>query len=82
MGTSADYRTDVEQAQRFVPLIREGHANTLVELALRFAVSHPAISTVLVGFSDTAQLEAAAVAIERGPLPPATLQRIGQVLSK
>jgi aryl-alcohol dehydrogenase-like predicted oxidoreductase len=38
-------------------------------MAIRFALSHPDVSTVLVGYSDVAQLEAALHAVEQGPLP-------------
>ena len=44
MGTSADYRDDVEQAHRLAPLVTEGHVQSLTELALRFAITNPAIS--------------------------------------
>ena len=40
----------------------------LAETALRFALSNPQIATVLVGFSDIAQIEAAAAAAMAGPL--------------
>jgi len=42
---------------------------TLPELALRFTLSEPAIAVSLIGTSDSAHLEAACVAIEKGPLP-------------
>ncbi|WP_423607026.1 aldo/keto reductase [Sphingomonas sp. MS122] len=40
----------------------------LPEVALRFALSHPAVTTVAVGMRTCAQLEANLAAIERGPL--------------
>lgn len=40
----------------------------LPDIALRFALSHPAIATVAVGMRTRAQLEANLAAIERGPL--------------
>ena len=82
MGSGTDYRSDVERAKRLLPLVNEGHVATLAEAALRFAISHPAISTALVGFSDLAQVEQAAAAVEGGPLPPVTLHRIGQLLAR
>lgn len=80
MGSGADYASDVERAMQLLPLVSEGHAATLAEAAVRFAISHPAVSTALVGFSDLAQVEAAAAAVEKGPLPPATLARIAELL--
>jgi aryl-alcohol dehydrogenase-like predicted oxidoreductase len=47
-----------------------------LELAVRFALSKPGISTVLVGFSDTAQLEEALRWAERGPLPDDAVRRV------
>jgi aryl-alcohol dehydrogenase-like predicted oxidoreductase len=80
MGSGADYRSDVERAKLLLPLVSEGHVATLAEAALRFAISDAAVSTALVGFSEITQVEVAAAAIERGPLPQATLDRIGQLL--
>lgn len=80
MGTSADYRGDIEQARCLLPLVSEGHVASLPEAALRFAISHPAISLALVGFSDLAQVEEAVHAESKGPLPPATLDRIAELL--
>ncbi|MCW4462903.1 aldo/keto reductase [Sphingomonas sp. BT-65] len=41
----------------------------LSEIALRFALSHPAVTTVAVGMRTRAQLDANLTAIEGGPLP-------------
>src|SRR5262245_7129613 len=60
IGSGADYRRDVERARRFEPLIREGHADSLIELAIRYPLTHRAVSTVLVGYSTLEQLEYAA----------------------
>ena len=79
IGSGADYRRDVERACRFEPLLREGHADSLIELAIRYPLAHRAVSTVLVGYSTLEQLEYAARAVEKGPLPPAVLARIGEV---
>jgi aryl-alcohol dehydrogenase-like predicted oxidoreductase len=79
IGSGADYRRDVERARRFEPLIREGHADSLIEAALRYAIAQPAISTVLVGFSTLEQLEYAAHSIEKGPLSPAALARVAEI---
>jgi len=76
MGSSPDYRDDVRHAQRLLPLVHEGHVGSLAEAALRFVLSHPTVSTALIGFSDLDQVEAAAAAAEKGPLPRAALDRI------
>ncbi len=81
MGTGAAYDDDVARAARLRALVDEGHVATLAEAAIRFALSHAAISTVLVGFSDLDQVGHAASAVERGPLSPATIARIAHLLA-
>ena len=63
-------------AQKLGALVREGHAENLVEASIRLAVGSDAVSTILVGYSSLDQLEAAAAAVERGPLPAAALERL------
>ena len=79
IGSGADYRRDVERARRFAPLVREGHVDSLIEAAIRYPLGQRAVSTVLVGYSTLEQLEYAARAVEKGPLPPAALARIGEI---
>ena len=79
IGSGGSYHTDVERARRLEPLIREGHAESLVDAALRFAIANDAVSTVLVGYSTLDQLEYAARAINKGPLSPAALARLGEL---
>jgi aryl-alcohol dehydrogenase-like predicted oxidoreductase len=79
IGSGADYRADVARARRFLPLIAEGHADSLVELAIRYPLAHDAVSTVLVGYSTIDQLEYAARAVEKGALSTAALARIGEI---
>jgi L-galactose dehydrogenase/L-glyceraldehyde 3-phosphate reductase len=81
MGSSADYDGDVAVARRLLPLVGEGHAGSLVEAALRFAITQPAISTALIGFSDLAQVETAAAIVAKGPLPAETLERMRELLA-
>jgi len=76
IGSGSNYAADVRRAQRLQTLVQEGYANSLVDLALRFAISHPAIGTVLVGYSTLEHLELAAAAINKGPLAPAALQHV------
>lgn len=49
----------------------------LAQAAIRFGLSNPGVSTVLVGFTDLAQIEAAAAAAAKGPLSAETLTRMG-----
>ncbi len=82
IATAPDYRTDVTRARRLGALVREGHVENLIEASIRLAVSSDAVSTVLVGYSSLEHLEAAAAAVNRGPLPPAALQRLGALWSE
>lgn len=51
----------------------------LAPAAMRFALSNPAVSTVLVGVSETRHVEEAAAAAALGPLPAGDLERIETV---
>jgi aryl-alcohol dehydrogenase-like predicted oxidoreductase len=48
--------------------LAEQSGNSLADLALRFSLSHPAISTVAVGMSSRVHLDADLAALERGQL--------------
>ncbi len=48
----------------------------LTEAALRFALARPEVATVLIGFSDVVQIEAAVAAAAKGPLPQPVLSAI------
>ncbi len=76
IGSGGDYAADVRRAQRLAPLIEAGYAASLIEAALRFAISHPVMTSVLVGYSTLEQLEYAASAAQRGPLPSAGLEQL------
>jgi aryl-alcohol dehydrogenase-like predicted oxidoreductase len=76
IGSAMSYDTDLGRARRLLPLIKEGFAASLTEAATRFALSHPAIGTILVGMATLQQFEDALAAIQKGPLPPAALERL------
>jgi L-galactose dehydrogenase/L-glyceraldehyde 3-phosphate reductase len=76
IASGPDYGADVRRARRLEALVREGHAESLVEAGIRFAISSEAVTTALVGYSTLEQLEYAAAAVERGPLPRAALDRL------
>jgi aryl-alcohol dehydrogenase-like predicted oxidoreductase len=76
IGSAMSYETDVARAVRLMPLVKEGFAASLTEAATRFAVSHPAVGTILVGMATPQQFEAALAAVEKGALPPAALERL------
>jgi aryl-alcohol dehydrogenase-like predicted oxidoreductase len=70
-----DYATYTEQAKTLRFLAEPGDS-TLVSAAIRFGLSNPAVSTVLVGISDASHVDAAADAEARGPLTAKQLQRV------
>jgi len=76
IGSALDYGTDLERARRLMPLVAEGHAASLAEAATRFAISHPAMGTILVGMATPQEFEDALSAIRKGPLPQAALDRL------
>ncbi len=76
IGSAMSYAADVERAHRLMPLVEEGFAASLTEAATRFALAHPAIGTILVGMATPQQFEDALAAVQKGPLPPAALDRL------
>ena len=76
IGSAPDFAADVARARQLEPLVRDGVAGSLTELGERFVISHPAVSTMLIGYSTLDHLEAAIAAVEKGPLPEAALQRL------
>jgi L-galactose dehydrogenase/L-glyceraldehyde 3-phosphate reductase len=79
IGSGADYRTDVERARRFSPLVGEGYADSLVEASIRYVIAQQAVSTVLIGLATLEELEYAARSIEKGPLSQAALDRVAEI---
>jgi aryl-alcohol dehydrogenase-like predicted oxidoreductase len=79
IGSGSNYATDVRRAERLQALVQEGHAESMIEAALRFAIAHDAMTTVLVGYSTLEQLEIAAAAANKGPLERAALDRVAEL---
>jgi aryl-alcohol dehydrogenase-like predicted oxidoreductase len=76
IGSAMSYDADLDRARRLMPLVAEGLASSLTEAATRFALSHPAMGTILVGMATPQQFEDALAAVEKGPLPQAALDRL------
>ena len=79
IGSGADYATDVARARRLEPMVSEGHASGLTEMAMRFVIANPKLSTAEIGLADIGELEAALSAIDKGPLSGAALARLKQL---
>ena len=76
IGSAMSYDADIDRARRLMPLVEEGFTASLTEAATRFALSHPAMGTILVGMATPQQFEDALTAAEKGPLPQAALDRL------
>jgi aryl-alcohol dehydrogenase-like predicted oxidoreductase len=79
IGSAMRYDADVDRAQRLMPLVKEGFAASLTEAATRFALSHPAMGTILVGLATPQQFEDALAAVLKGPLPQVALDRLSEL---
>jgi aryl-alcohol dehydrogenase-like predicted oxidoreductase len=73
IGTASSYAADLARARRLMPLVEAGYAGSLAEAATRFAISHPALGTILVGMATHQQFADALAAVEKGPLPEPAL---------
>lgn len=76
IGSAPSYDTDLARARIFQPLVAEGHAASLAEAATRFAISHPAMGTILIGMASFEQFQASLDAVRKGPLSPEALRRV------
>jgi aryl-alcohol dehydrogenase-like predicted oxidoreductase len=79
IGSALSYGGDVERAKRLLSLVREGFAQSLPEAAVRFAIAHQAMGTILVGIATPQQFEDALAAVQKGPLPQAALDRLAEL---
>ncbi|RAI60162.1 aldo/keto reductase [Roseicella frigidaeris] len=81
IASGPDYAADVAAARRLRPLLAEGVAGSLAELAIRYAAFAPEMGCALIGTASLDQLEAAIAAVGQGPLPAAALARIDALLA-
>lgn len=79
IGSAPSYDGDLARAEAFRPLIAEGWVGSLAEAATRFALSHPAMGTILVGMASFEQFQASLDAVRKGPLPPAALDLVARL---
>ena len=73
-----DHRAECRDRVRALSPLAERESNDVGGLALRFAASHPAISTVATGMASTQQVRRNLDALDRGPLSPDTLAALAQ----
>ncbi len=79
IGSALSYDADLERARRLMPRVTVGFADSLAEAAVRFAISHPAMGTILVGMATPEQFEASLAAVQKGPLPQPALDRLADL---
>jgi aryl-alcohol dehydrogenase-like predicted oxidoreductase len=76
IGSARDFSGDVARARALEPLVKQTGSADLTELAQRFVIANRAVSTMLIGYSTLDHLEAAARAVNKGPLPAAIAGQI------
>jgi aryl-alcohol dehydrogenase-like predicted oxidoreductase len=76
IGSAPDFAGDVARAKMLEPLVKESGSSSLPEMAQRFVISNPNVTTMLVGYSTLDQLDQAIAAVAKGPLPEAVLKRM------
>jgi aryl-alcohol dehydrogenase-like predicted oxidoreductase len=73
---SGDRRAEAERRSQALVELLDGEVGSLPEVALRFCLSAPEVSTVIPGMRRVAHVQANAAASERGPLSPQLLNRL------
>ncbi len=79
IGSAHSYEMDLERARRLMPLVTEGFAASLAEAAIRFAITHQAMGTILVGMATIEEFEGSLAAVVKGPLPQSALDRLNEL---
>jgi len=79
IGSGKDFQQDELRAQQFAYLVDGGFVGDMPEASIRFALSNPGVSTVLVGYSDIDHLEKSVHYASRGVLPSEALARLPEI---
>ncbi|MCY4486692.1 MAG: aldo/keto reductase [Deltaproteobacteria bacterium] len=72
LSAGSDYERDVARAHK-LGFLQDHRLESLPQAAMRFALMKPEVSTVLVGFSNNAQIDEAVACSGAGPLPDAAM---------
>ena len=75
LSPGSDYEVDLQRAQKLNWLVR-GDIKTFPQAAIRFALTKPEVSTVLVGFSEVDHVEQAVSCSGAGGLPDEAMDRL------
>jgi aryl-alcohol dehydrogenase-like predicted oxidoreductase len=79
IGSSREFSGDLALAQGFMPLVADESVGSLVELAIRYAITEPHVGTALIGLASQGDLDTAIASVEKGPLPREVLVRIAKM---
>ena len=79
IGSDTTYATDVRRALQFTPVVEAGHAESLSELAIRYVISNPLLSTTEIGIATLEELQSAAHAVNKGALSSEALAQIRRI---
>ena len=80
LASGSPYEDDERRAAKLGFLTSDG-ISTLPQAAVRFALMHPGVSTVLVGFSDERQIAEAAACSGGKQIPDEHMRRLAQLWS-
>ena len=75
LSAGSDYELDVARAHK-VAFLKDHGLESLPQAAIRFALMKPEVSTVLVGFSNNAQIDEAVACSGADPLPEAAIAEL------
>ena len=78
LSAGSDYERDVARAHK-LSFLKDHGLESLPRAAIRFAFMKPEVSTVLVGFSNNAQIDEAAACSGAGPLPESAMAALREV---
>jgi aryl-alcohol dehydrogenase-like predicted oxidoreductase len=71
-----DRKREVYERAQALQWLLHGDVQSLPEAALRFCLSHPAVTTVIAGMRQPRHVQANAAASDKGPLPAEDLKRL------
>ena len=78
LSAGSDYERDVARAHKLAFLADHG-LESLPQAAMRFALMKPEVGTVLVGFSNNAQIDEAVSCSGAGPLPEGAMAGLREI---
>ena len=78
LSTGSDYERDVVRAHKLA-FLKDHGLESLPQAAMRFALMKAEVSTVLVGFSNNAQIDEAAACSGAAPLPESAMAALREV---